>query len=103
MKNLKTALILLSLWFSVSCSDSDDHNANQFESTSVVEYHPAVDHLNRIVIPKVNISDATPEEAFSFVRHSLIVHDNESDPTLRGVSMIIQGSKRYGDIDQDAD
>lgn len=103
MKNPKTAMVLLSLWFSVSCSDSDDHNANQFESPSVVEDHPAVAHLNRILIPKVDISNATPEEAFDYVRYSLMVHDNESDPTRKGVSMIIRGSKRQGDIDQDAD
>ena len=103
MKNPKTTLMLLCVWFCVSCSDSDDHNANQFESSSVAEYHPAVAHLNSIVIPKVDISDATPEEAFDFVRYSLMAHDTESDPSRKGVSMIIRGAKREGDIDQDDD
>jgi hypothetical protein len=101
MNNSKTTLILLSVWFCVSCSDSDDHNANQFEGPSVVEDHPAVAHLNRIVIPKVDISDATPEVAFDFVRYSLMVNDTESYATYRGVSMIISRAKRQGDIDRD--
>ncbi|MCW1926249.1 hypothetical protein OKA05_27090 [Luteolibacter arcticus] len=64
-----------------------------------VEENSVVAFLNRIVIPKVEISDAEVEEAFDFARSLASKHDPDQ---LGGVSMIIGSSRHAGEEDDAA-
>ena len=81
MKMFHITCILLVLLLSGSCSD--------YERGVAPDGHPVVGRLNRIVIPKVVLTNATVEEAFDYLRQLSMVHDKEPDPARGGISMIV--------------
>lgn len=77
----------------------------------VKEVDPAeaiiADKLNRMIIPRMDIEDRTVEEVLDFIRLRVVeIDETESEPTKKGVSMMIRRPKGEPDsqpIDESSD
>ena len=78
---------------SFSCSEQKQHTTKSDDESEGSIPNSVVVKLDRIVVPRVDMVDATVEEALEFARFSSFRHDPDRDTAFRGVSFIQRQSR----------